>query len=697
MRPALAAVISSLAALLAAPSHAVTGDECSDPLIAVVGANPAVDTGTMTPSADPPANLGCIFLSWNGSKDAWWRFAAPASGKMSISLCGSNFDTSLVVYQGNCGSLTRIACDDDSCNPSAGYQSKIDNLSVQAGYVYIRVGGYNAATGSAVLNLSFTIAPDLGAAAVRGVNDFGQAAVPTYLGYIKSLDIAATGYHCVALRDDGTVWAWGNNIEAQCVVPSTLNSVVAVAASSFSSMALRSDGTIVSWGNSWTNPPAGLTGVVQIDAGRAHAIARKSDGTVQCWGWNSAGQSTVPAGLTGCAFVSAAEEYSLAIRGDGTAVSWGAAPTHPAGLTGLTKAAAGASHVVAVKSDGTVVCWGFNGTGQCSVPPGLTGVVAVAAGSGHSVALKSDGSLVQWGSNGGTQRDFAPGAAPYTVVAAGFEFTATVSRGDCDANGTIDGAEVPWHDCNGNGFHDCWDFQLGNGEDCNGNGLGDECEKQITVSVASGALSPIGFGSPKTYAILNAVPAVEPVRLRVRAKGDFSGALESVRLTCGTMFAREVLAGSADCVTLPWTVITLTADEFNDGIGADGTWRLDMTPSSAVNPALCPGGSWIEADLLYAGARPADCDANGVLDSCQIAAGQVPDVNGNGVPDSCESLIDSCPTDLNNDGQTGAADLALILGAWGGTNPEYDLNADGLIGAADLALLLGAWGACPSN
>ncbi len=55
-----------------------------------------------------------------------------------------------------------------------------------------------------------------------------------------------------------------------------------------------------------------------------------------------------------------------------------------------------------------------------------------------------------------------------------------------------------------------------------------------------------------------------------------------------------------------------------------------------------------------------------------------------------------CPTDLNGDGTTNAADLALMLGAWG-PNPGNiaDLNADGLVNAADLALLLGAWGPCP--
>jgi len=46
--------------------------------------------------------------------------------------------------------------------------------------------------------------------------------------------------------------------------------------------------------------------------------------------------------------------------------------------------------------------------------------------------------------------------------------------------------------------------------------------------------------------------------------------------------------------------------------------------------------------------------------------------------------------DLNGDGVVGQADLAILLGSWGGSGAA-DLNNDGLVGSADLALLLGAW------
>lgn len=52
-----------------------------------------------------------------------------------------------------------------------------------------------------------------------------------------------------------------------------------------------------------------------------------------------------------------------------------------------------------------------------------------------------------------------------------------------------------------------------------------------------------------------------------------------------------------------------------------------------------------------------------------------------------------CPADLNGDGTVNAADLAVLLGAWG--DAGGDLNGDGTTGAADLSTMLNAWGACP--
>jgi hypothetical protein len=116
-----------------------------------------------------------------------------------------------------------------------------------------------------------------------------------------------------------------------------------------------------------------------------------------------------------------------------------------------------------------------------------------------------------------------------------------------------------------------------------------------------------------------------------------------------------------------------------------------------VSASLCPTGTWIAISVSYLAATSADCDLNGELDSCQIAAGTVADTNGNGIIDSCESAFDACPTDLDGDAVTGASDLSTLLAGWGSADPNIDINGDGSVGASDLSALLAAWGACPVN
>lgn len=60
----------------------------------------------------------------------------------------------------------------------------------------------------------------------------------------------------------------------------------------------------------------------------------------------------------------------------------------------------------------------------------------------------------------------------------------------------------------------------------------------------------------------------------------------------------------------------------------------------------------------------------------------------------------SCLGDLNNDRLVNAADLAILLAAWGPVSscpPSIppDLNQDCEVGPGDLGILLGAWGPCP--
>jgi len=158
-----------------------------------------------------------------------------------------------------------------------------------------------------------------------GTNNFGQLGdgttvtrtnfvVVTNLANIVA--IAAGSYHSLALRADGTVWGWGNNTSGQIgngtnispqltpVQATNLVDVVAISAGQYHSLALKADGTVWAWGtnncgqlgdNTITNRlnpvmATNLNGVVAISAGANYSLALKGDGTVWAWGTNNVGQ-----------------------------------------------------------------------------------------------------------------------------------------------------------------------------------------------------------------------------------------------------------------------------------------------------------------------------------------------------------------------------------------------------------------------
>ena len=61
--------------------------------------------------------------------------------------------------------------------------------------------------------------------------------------------LAAGGLHALALKNDGTVVAWGDNEKSQATVPLGLNGVTAISGGRYHSVALKSDGTVVAWGS----------------------------------------------------------------------------------------------------------------------------------------------------------------------------------------------------------------------------------------------------------------------------------------------------------------------------------------------------------------------------------------------------------------------------------------------------------------
>ncbi|RIK69021.1 MAG: hypothetical protein DCC65_01555 [Planctomycetota bacterium] len=86
--------------------------------------------------------------------DVWHCWTADCTGTATISLCGSAFDTTLSVFN-TCTGGGQLACNDDFAGCGGdGLQSQL-TLAVTAGNTYyIRVSGFNGASGAYLLNVT---------------------------------------------------------------------------------------------------------------------------------------------------------------------------------------------------------------------------------------------------------------------------------------------------------------------------------------------------------------------------------------------------------------------------------------------------------------------------------------------------------------------------------------------------------------
>ena len=162
--------------------------------------------------------------------------------------------------------------------------------------------------------------------------------------------------HSLALKENGTVWAWGTNRYGQL------------------GNGTSGDGTHK------TTPVrvANLSGVEAVTAGGRHSLALLGSGTVKSWGHNYHGQ------------------LGNGTNGDGTDRS---TPENVLGLKNVRSISGGAFHSLAILESGAARSWGHNGNGQLGngafggeydVPvavKNLTNIMNIDGGFAHTLAL----------------------------------------------------------------------------------------------------------------------------------------------------------------------------------------------------------------------------------------------------------------------------------------------------------------------
>jgi alpha-tubulin suppressor-like RCC1 family protein len=293
-----------------------------------------------------------------------------------------------------------------------------------------------------------------------GTGNTNQAKYPTAINFCAK-QLAAFWAGTLALKPDGTVWAWGSNDSSELgagfsgaystspIQIKGLSNVVQVAASAGEGLAVKADGTVWEWGALGATPTqiTGITGTVKAATGGGSTLSvLTSSGAVWVWGYGGDGelgtggtyslgtptQVTLPKSAIA---IGAGYTHMTAVLSDGTVYWWGLYSTYPsgtimqslspvqeAGITNITAISTSPTdqHDVALRSDGTVWAWGFNGNGQLGDgDPGwansttpvqvcaagqtlpcsqfLTNVTAIGADTNSSFATKSDGSFWGWG------------------------------------------------------------------------------------------------------------------------------------------------------------------------------------------------------------------------------------------------------------------------------------------------------------